>query len=422
MCAEAPRKKTWYRPNLFLALALLLGLAAGWGDFPVAKAMAGGIAELFLNLLRLVSLPIIFLSLLSTASSMESVGEAKQLGWRTLCYTLLTTVAAATLALVLFLALDPVSGQGIAGVSALGGGTPAVTEGKGYLDHLLGIIPSNIIKPFVDNNVIGVMLLGAVLSLAVLALPRENRQLLHSLFHSLFLAMMQLTQWVLKLMPLAVWAFAVIFVSDLHQGLAFESLGRYLFCIVLANILQATLVLPAILKARGIPPLAVFKGMFPALSVAFFSKSSAATLPTALLCATDRVHLDRKVAHFTLPLCTTINMNGCAAFILITVLFVSMSHGVSYAPWELVAWVFISTLAAIGNASVPMGCYFLASALLAGMNIPLELMFVILPFYTFIDMLETAINVWSDACVATLVDHDMRQTDIIPAEPIRKAL
>jgi Na+/H+-dicarboxylate symporter len=118
-----------------------------------------------------------------------------------------------------------------------------------------------------------------------------------------------------------------------------------------------------------------------------------------------------KVANFTLPLCTTINMNACAAFILTTVLFVSMSNGIIFSAAEMFLWIFIATLAAIGNAGVPMGCYFLASAFLAAMNVPLNILGVILPFYTMIDMLESAINVWSDSCVAAVVDKEVAQDE-----------
>jgi Na+/H+-dicarboxylate symporter len=116
-----------------------------------------------------------------------------------------------------------------------------------------------------------------------------------------------------------------------------------------------------------------------------------------------------KVANFTLPLCTTINMNGCAAFILTTVLYVAMSYGMEFSPFELVLWIFIATLAAVGNAGVPMGCYFLASAFIAAMDVPMTIMGIILPFYTMIDMLESAINVWSDSCVAAVVDKKVAQ-------------
>jgi Na+/H+-dicarboxylate symporter len=99
-------------------------------------------------------------------------------------------------------------------------------------------------------------------------------------------------------------------------------------------------------------------------------------------------------------------MNGCAAFILATGLFVAASNGFTFTLLQMLGWVFIATIAAIGNAGVPMGCYFLTTALLAAMNIPVEMMGIILPFYTFLDMVETSLNVWSDASVALIVDKE----------------
>ena len=102
-----------------------------------------------------------------------------------------------------------------------------------------------------------------------------------------------------------------------------------------------------------------------------------------------------QTAKFSLPLCSVINMNGCAAFILITTLFVAASEGIVFSFTQMLLWIPVATLIAVGNAGVPMGCYFLTSALLVGMNIPLHVMGLILPLYTLIDMIETALNVWS---------------------------
>lgn len=100
-------------------------------------------------------------------------------------------------------------------------------------------------------------------------------------------------------------------------------------------------------------------------------------------------------------------MNGCAAFILIAILFVSAEAGL-YFTWPMMLfWVLIATLAAIGNASVPMGCYFLSSAFLIGMGIPIEVMGLILPIYSFIDMVETALNIWSDIAVTCIVNKEV---------------
>ncbi|MBI3211548.1 MAG: cation:dicarboxylase symporter family transporter, partial [Simkania negevensis] len=119
-----------------------------------------------------------------------------------------------------------------------------------------------------------------------------------------------------------------------------------------------------------------------------------------------------KVSRLTLPLCSIINMNGCAAFILITFLFVSHQEGLYYSMLGATFWIFMATLAAIGNAAVPMGCYFLTSALLAGMGVSLKTMGLILPLYPFFDMVETALNVWSDSCVTALVDQEAKEEGV----------
>jgi len=229
---------------------------------------------------------------------------------------------------------------------------------------------------------------------------------LSDLFGSLFAALLEIAKTIVRFIPIAIWAFVTEFVADLETMESLATLGIYLLCVVLANLIQALIVLPGLLKYKGLSPVTVFRGMAPALNVAFWSKSSAATLPVTLQCAKERLGVKEKIAGFSLPLCTAINMNGCAGFIIITVMFVAMSNGFDFSLLEMLAWIFIATLAAIGNAGVPMGCYFLSLALLSTMNVPLTLMFVILPFYAFIDMLETSINVWSDACVTCIVDAE----------------
>ena len=335
---------------------------------------------------------------------MENVHELRTLGQKVVKYTLLTTLLAATIALILFVLIDPVRThlQDIVNQTV-----PTVKKQGSYFKYVQQIIPSNIVKPFSDNNVIGVLFIALLFSLSIIALPLENRKTLHQFFSSLYAAIMKMTTWIVKLMPLAIWAFITLFVHDLHEGLEIESLALYLSAVMAANLIQGFIILPILLKLKKISPLRIAKGMLPALSVAFFTKSSNAALPMAMKCAEERVGVSRRVASFSLPLCTTINMNGCAAFILITVLFVSMSNGMTYTPIEMILWVFLATIAAVGNAGVPMGCYFLSSAFLAAMNVPLNILGIILPFYTLIDMVETALNVWSDSCVTTIVDHEV---------------
>lgn len=396
-CCAPPIKNR----SLWLTVAICLGIIAGWWGDATIVSVASFISELFIRFLKLLSLPIIFLSIVSTASGMESFEAAKHIGARVLRYTILTTVLAATVAMGLFLLIEPAS------VPIHVAETTLDSQGLYYTDYLLKMVPSNIVEPFLENQVIGVLILAVLLSIAVLSIPHENRKQLHGVFHSLFAAVMHLCTALIRWIPVAIFGFITLFVVDIKKGVEIERLALYLLCVVLANLVQAFIVLPLFLKWRGVSPVRLFKAMLPALTMAFFTKSSSAALPVALRCAEGEAKISSKVANFSLPLCTTINMNGCAAFIFTTVIFVAMSHGINFTFGEMLIWIALSTIAAIGNAGVPMGCFFLTSALLAAMNVPLTLMGVILPFYSLIDMLESSINVWSDASVTAAVDKDL---------------
>ncbi len=405
MCTTPVKRKI--NKNIFFAVSILLGVVAGYIQNEMVFQVAETISQLFLNLLKLVSLPIIFLSIVSTASGMETFKEITLLGKKVLKYTIMTTVISATVALVLFLALDPVKevfASSIESEEVESGHSPS-----SYLSFFIKAIPSNIIQPFYENNVIGVLFLALLFSFAILSLNSQERGRLHSFFSSLYSAIVVMTRWVVYAMPMAIWAFFTLLMKDMQKegGLGVKSLALYLLCVVGANLIQGGIVLPTLLKWKNVSPFRIFRGMLPALSVAFFTKSSAATLPMAMRCAEENIGVSKKISSFTLPLCTTINMNGCAAFILITVLFVSMSNGATYTLPEMILWIILSTIAAIGNAGVPMGCYFLSSAFLAAMNVPLHMLGIILPFYALIDMLETAINVWSDSCIAAIVQQEL---------------
>ncbi len=395
-----------------LTLAVVLGILTGWLGFFWLDQLAAFVGEVFINFLKLISLPLIFFSIVSTTAGMENVQEIQRLGKKVAKYTLLTTIIAAFLALSLYLLIDPVRTDLADGIvdSSLPQGT--------YIDYFKQIIPANAFHPFIENNVMGVLFLALLLSIAMISLPPEKKSPLQAFFQSFYSVIMVITKGIIVVMPIGIWAFIALFVKDLQHGLEIKSLALYLTCILSANLIQALVILPLFLKAKGISPLKTMKAMFPALSVAFFTKSSSGALPMAMKCAEENAKISPKVARFSFPLCTTINMNGCAAFILTTVLFVSMSNGVQYSLPEMVLWVFVSTLAAIGNAGVPMGCYFLSGALLASMNVPLNILGVILPFYALIDMLESAINVWSDSCVAAMVDKEVGQEEALLAEEV----
>ncbi|MGE0197433.1 MAG: dicarboxylate/amino acid:cation symporter [Simkaniaceae bacterium] len=395
--------------NLSMLLALILGGILGSTSIPFVHAGADVVSELFLNMLKLISLPMIFLAIVSTLTRMNSLHEAGYLLKKIFKYTLATTLIAATIGLILFLIIQPVKTGELS--------APAFSPLKeSYLSFLTQIIPPNLIQPFIENNVLGMAFIGTILSLAILKLPDEKGNILRDFFGALFEALLKVTSALILLMPLGIFAFTIQFSRNIQaESHQLQELLFYGVCVVAANLIQGFVILPLLLKWKKQSPIRVGRAMLPALTMAFFSKSSNATLPLTLECAKNRLGVSDKTASFSLPLCSVINMNGCAAFILITIFFACKSQGMTFTLGEMIPWIFLSTLAAIGNAGVPMGCFFLTTAFLVGMGVPLEMMGMILPLYSIFDMVETALNVWSDSCITVVVDKEVREKSAQPA-------
>lgn len=393
--------------GILILIGALLGIMAGMYAGPWAHEPATIISELFVNFLKLVSLPVIFLSIVSSLGNLGGFSSVKTVAGRVVFYTLLTTTLAALVALAMFLLIQPVSTHTTAELNQV---CEVTTPAFSAMDCLRKFVPDNIFQAFLDGNVIGIVVLSFALGLAMLTLESSQRSTLHAFFSALFSAVLKMVEAVLCVMPLAVWAFAVLFVAEWKKGFELEKIAFYIVCVVLANVVQGLVVLPLFLKAKGLSPITLLRGVVPALTLAFLSKSSSATLPTTLKCVQENLKFSRKLSSFSLPLCTTINMNGCAAFILISLLFVIQSQGVSLSALDMAGLTVLAVIGAFGNAAVPMGCYFVSTAFLAVMGMPLYLMGLIMPAYALIDMVETALNVWSDVCVAGAMEKDYGDT------------
>ena len=390
--------------------ALILGAILGALGIEVLNGMMNFVATVYTRLFQLLAVPTIALAVITTLSSLGNQADTGKIFRHAIVYTLLTTIAAAAVGLVLYNIVAPgnlPTDMVLSGTSEL----PQNLEQTSYYDHILGVIPNNIIKPFAEGNVLSILLLAAAAGIALAKMPQSNKKEvvvkgLLGLQDLLFMLIRGLI-WAL---PLGIVAFAAQLSAQFSAGIVMDSLGKYVAIILGGNVIQFFIVLPLFLLARGINPVRTLSKMMPAVLMALFTKSSAATLPVTMNTAETRMGVSNKVSRFVLPICTTINMNGCAAFILVTSLFLMQNGGIQLSLSTMILWLFISVLSAVGNAGVPMGCYFLTLSLMSGMNAPIGIMGIILPIYTIIDMIETAENVWSDSCVCAMVDKDMQKS------------
>ena len=393
--------------------ALILGAILGALGIEVLNGMMNFVATVYTRLFQLLAVPTIALAVITTLSSLGNQADTGKIFRHAIVYTLLTTIAAAAVGLVLYNIVAP----GNLPTDMVQSGTselPQNLEQTSYYDHILGVIPNNIIKPFAEGNVLSILLLAAAAGIALAKMPQSDKKdvVVKGLLGLQDLLFM-LIRGLIWALPLGIVAFAAQLSAQFSAGIVMDSLGKYVAIILGGNVIQFFIVLPLFLLARGINPVRTLSKMMPAVLMALFTKSSAATLPVTMNTAETRMGVSNKVSRFVLPICTTINMNGCAAFILVTSLFLMQNGGIQLSLSTMILWLFISVLSAVGNAGVPMGCYFLTLSLMSGMNAPIGIMGIILPIYTIIDMIETAENVWSDSCVCAMVDKDMQISNLL---------
>ena len=396
------------RKDIFWWLgALTVGTVLGLLGVDIINGICNFIATVYTRLFQFLAVPTVALAIMTTLISFGKQQSTRRIFGHTITYTLLTTLFAALVGMGMFLLIAP---QNIP-ADILGSVSDTQSSSLNFLDHIVSVIPNNVIQPFLAGNVLSILLVAIAVGLALAYMKdSEQKQVLVKFIEGvqeLFFTLIRALIWTL---PLGIMAFAAQLSAQLSGGIILGSLGKYTAVILLGNVVQFFVVLPLFLLARGINPLRVFRAMSPAVVMALFTKSSAATLPVTLSSAENRLGVDPKVSRFVLPICTTINMNGCAAFILVSSLFVMQNGGISLGIGTMLLWVVISVFAAVGNAGVPMGCFFLTVSLMTGIGAPVHVMGLILPIYTIIDMVETAENVWSDSCVCAMTDKDLRLT------------
>ena len=387
------------KKNFFYMIAITLGIISGLSGLPILEQTGKYCSEIFIRIFRCISMPVVSLSVIVALSCYGSDKEMSNVWKKTLQYTILTTIAAASIAASLYYIIAPSNVNMSFNQTAQN-----VVPQSNYLKYFLDIIPDNILSAFSEHKVLSVLLISVIFGISIrLIQDGEAKKSIVSFFKGLHNIFFTITKFIVKVLPIGLFGFISVSILELKNGMDLKGMGGYFLVIILANLVQGIIILPIWLSSKNINPIKTFKAMVPALSIAFFSKSSSGSLPVTMESAENNLGISPKISRFVLPLCTTININGCAAFIFTTVVYIMQNYGIEITPLTMLTWVLVATIAAVGNAGVPMGCFFLSASLLSSMDIPMPLLGVILPFYSVIDMLETSLNVWSDSCVTAVV-------------------
>lgn len=394
--------KRWFAVTLWkrILIALVLGAVAGTLLGEQAEYIKW-VGDAFVRLIRMIVVPLIFLTLVSGVVAMGDPKRLGTLGVKTIALYMGTTAAAIVLGMFFATLLQP--GVGI----DLSSTTPAaLSDAKTLSERLLGIIPSNPAEALAKGDVLAIIFFSILLGIGIMMAGDKGRPLA-KLFDSGSDAILNVTHLVMEVAPFGVFAL-IAFVTGTKGIGALVDVIWLVLAVLLASIAQILIVYCGIIKlGLKLSPLTFIRGALDAQMVAFSTSSSNATLPVTMTVAEENLGIKKQVASSVLPLGATINMDGTALYVGILAIFSAQIFGVSLDLADYLLIALTTTLVSIGTAGVPSASLFLLAAVLSAIGIgPAETALVVgfvLPFDRPLDMTRTLLNVTSDLTVATAV-------------------
>lgn len=407
--------------QLRILIGFIAGLVLGLGAYALAPGAAwvdaivtyatGPVGQIFLRLLFMMVIPLLFSALVVGIAEMGEVRELRDIGLRTLLYTVIVSGIAVAISLALVNLLQPGGGvdpvaarelleQGRQGAAAI---VNQSRESGAGMDQLIGIIPSNVIFAMSDNDILAVMFFALFFGIGLLLVRTPRTAQVKDVFEGVFEVSMRLIGLVIQLAPIAIFCFMFNLSAQFGWDLLFK-LAAFVGVVLLALGIQMFGVFPALLKFLGRKsPLAFFRETREASVMAFSTASSNATLPTTLRVADAQLKLPPRIARFVLTIGATANQNGTAMFEGVTVLFLAQFFGVELTLADQGFVMLICILAGIGTAGVPGGSLPVIALILNGVGVPPEGIGLILGVDRFLDMCRTTLNVVGDLVAAQVI-------------------
>ncbi len=273
-------KKVLLSHNVLTVAALVLGVIAGIFNDPTLNSAANVISDTTISLMKLISVPLLFLSIVSSSAHFTNFDQVRNLGLKIFKYTILTTLIAALVAEALYAVFSPILLKGSVGQAGELPGTA-----YGFFDTLLNMVPDNLAGVFLENNVMAAVVIAVALAIAILGIKPREKEVVFSFFVGMLNAIMRIVHIGLRFLPFAVWAFVTILTTEVMNNETeslFNAIGGLTITVIAANLIQGFIILPALLRLKKINPMHLFINVKEALMVAFFTRSSMATLPITM--------------------------------------------------------------------------------------------------------------------------------------------
>ena len=399
-----------------MVLGVSYGLIAskyGWIDFTDDWIKPWG--GIFVNLLKLIAVPLVFASLIKGVASLSDISKLSRIGGKTIAIYLTSTVIAVSIGLLLVNIVQPGNNFDRDSISQ----TESMKEGTnkkiadagnvkelGPLQFLIDIVPTNIFDAASNNrNMLQVIFFAIFFGIAMVMLPDEKTTYVKGFFDGINDIILQIVDIIMMAAPYGVFALLGGLVVDFGASAdLFIALAKYSATVIFGLLLMIFVVYPIILKIfTKMKYKDFFKGIMPAQMLAFSTSSSAATLPVTMERCEDHLGVSEEVSSFVLPLGATINMDGTSLYQAVAAVFIAQAYGMDLDMGQQLTIVLTATLASIGAAAVPGAGMVMLVIVLGAIGVPTEGLALIFGVDRILDMMRTVVNVTGDATVATVV-------------------
>lgn len=393
------KKKLSLAVQIFIGLALgiiagLIFMAAGKAEWAVSYVKPFG--TIFLNLIKFIVVPIVLCSIISGVISMRDIRKVGSIGWKTVVYYLCTTACAVVIGLVFANIF-----KGTYQILETTDLEYEVATSVNFMDTLVDIFPSNIIQPMANASMLQVIVIALFFGFGII-LAGEKGDPLATVINSITDVSMVIMDLILKLSPIGVFCLFTPVVAE-NGPKILGSLAMVLLTAYVCYVVHMVVVYSSTVKSMaGLNPIKFFKGMAPAMIMAFSSASSVGTLPINLECS-EKLGAKKDVASFVLPLGATINMDGTAIYQGVCAVFIATCFGIDLTLSQMITIVLTATLASIGTAGVPGAGMVMLAMVLQSVGLPVEGIALVAGVDRIFDMGRTVVNITGDASCAIIV-------------------
>lgn len=387
-----------------LVLSVVVGLMAGVDGLPFIKWWIAPVGTIFINLIKMVIVPIVFTSLVVGMTSLGDLKKLGRIGIKTIFIYLFTTAIAIVIGFIVAGIIHP----GI-GLEMAAGDAVKVKEAPSIMQVLVAMVPTNPVASMAKADILPIIIFALFVGVGILQVGGKKSQLLIDWFDAAAEVSYKIINMVMQFAPIGVFCLLLPVVAENGPKVLLPLLS-VIACMALGSVIHAVAVYSSMARIWGnTSPLKFFRGMSEAILIAFTTCSSAATLPINMKNCQEKLGCSRDITSFVLPLGATINMDGTAIYMGVCSLFIANVYGIDLTMAQMGMIILTGTLASIGTAGVPGAGLIMLSMVLLSVGLPMEGLALVAGIDRILDMFRTTVNITGDAAVTCVINETEKQ-------------